>query len=117
MANDGFNGATLVFGAHTLTNKILGMNYSAKAAAVDVTPANVTDDIFEPGTVKKELSVDLVGSVTGLSAGEKGALVVVWPDGISYGSIASALLTDLDKKGNKNGALGMTLKFCPAATV
>ncbi len=116
MPNDGFNGATLVFGAHTLTNKILGINYTAKAAAVDTTPANATDDVFEPGTVKKELSVDLVGSITGLSAGEKGALTVVWPDGINYGSIASALLTDLDKKGSKNNPIGMTLKFVPAAT-
>jgi hypothetical protein len=112
MANDGFNGSTVVFASATLGD-LRGIDYSETAAEADCTAADDTIKVYETGVPDRTVSVDFVGTAPAIGIGSKGALTITWNDGTTDGIVA-AVCSELGSKGQMDGELTSTAKFKPS---
>jgi len=110
MANDGFNGSTVVFASATL-GSLRGLSVSNNASEIDVTAASDTNATAVTGIPKIEITVDFVGSPPAIGAGSTGALTITWFDGTTVGTLTSAICLGCDIKGQMNGEITSSAKF------
>ena len=101
MANDGFNGATIVFditgvGAAATFGGLRSLEFSESAPKVNVTHSASTTTAYRTGIPDPQLVATWVGGLpsTLANVGDQGSLVVTWPDGTSDGSIANTIIVD-----------------------
>jgi len=112
MADNGFNGSTLVFGGvtyGTTTFPIVSMSHNLTAEAVDVSGAGNSEKLYVGGQTDRELQVEVVGTPAA-AVPSTGALTVTWFDGQSH-AITSALCVECSESGSVNGAITSTLRF------
>ena len=110
MANDGFNGSTVLFNSVTL-GSLRGISWSNTAGEVDITASGDTVATCVAAIPKAEITVDFVGGPPTIAIGSTAALTVTWFDSATLGTLTKAILLSLDCKGNMNGEITSTAKF------
>lgn len=109
MANDGFNGSTLVFASVTI-GSLRGISFDKTYPTAVVTSSTDTDALEIPGIPKTEVSCDIVGGT--LPTATVGFLAVTWMDGSTSGTLTKAGITGVSVKGSMDGEMTGTIKFC-----
>lgn len=110
MANDGFNGSTVLFASATL-GSLRGVSVSKTAPEVNTTASDSTAATVVAGIPKTEITVDFVGGPPTLGPGSTGALVVNWFDGATLGDLTVAVCLSIDCKGQMDGEITSSAKF------
>lgn len=113
MANQGFNGSTIVFASVTIGN-LRGITYSHKAPKINVTDASDTSGTQVIGIPMKSVTVDVVGGT--LPTATVGALTIAWFDGTSLGTLTTVAVGDMDVKGSMDGEISGTIEFVNTVT-
>ena len=115
MADKGFNGSTVSWGAVAITNKLLSLTVSQKHAKVKLPPESAgTPWVYVRGEPDLEISVEVAGGATLLANSGPADLTVTWNDGTTLGTYASANLFDVEVKGSRDNPISTTFKFAPA---
>jgi hypothetical protein len=115
MADDGFNGATLLLDSVAL-GPILSINASDSAPEVDTTGSADSAATSAGGVPKLTISVEILGGTTA-SPNDTGALAVAWLDiGTStLGTETTARVSSVSTSGSKDQPTTTTIEFVKAA--
>jgi hypothetical protein len=113
MANDGFNGSTVLFASATLGD-LRGIDYSESAAEADTTASDDATKTYEIGVPDKTASIDFVGTAPSVGVGSKGALSIAWNDGTTD-TIAAGVVTEVGVKGQMDGEITSNIKLKPSS--
>ena len=112
MANDGFNGSTVLFASVTLGD-LRGIDYSETAAMADCSASDDTQKIYETGIPDAVATIDFVGGVPSVGVGSKGALAINWFDGATD-NITLSVITDVGTKGVMDDEITSQIKVVPS---
>lgn len=112
MADDGFNGSTISFGAGGQT-PLRSITFDNGGAMVDVSGAGDSQKTYVCGLDDIKTTYVIVGSTT-LARGSTGAVVVAWNDGDDDGSITSAVISSVSVSGSMDGEILTTIECVPA---
>ncbi len=104
MANDGFNGTTLVIAGSTVMTPLLDVNFNETAAAVLVSGSTDATKLYVAGQPDETCTFTVAG-VSALAIGETtGALTVTWFDGATD-TFTTASVTDNAASGAVDGTI------------
>ncbi len=130
MADNAFDGATATWdptgvgdAAQTL-GFITSITDDVTAAEIDVTGSSDTQHLFESGIPSESVTIELVGQATDkestagqITAGDNGALAVVWADSGTEGAIADpATIFALSISGTMDGPITTSITVRPGVT-
>lgn len=109
MANDGFNGSTISFGAADQT-PLLSITHDTAAAEIDVTGAADTEGTYLAGIPHETITFDVVG-VSGLAVGATPAAVAIaWFDGTNE-SLTTGVCTNISVTGSIDDKITSSVTF------
>jgi hypothetical protein len=112
MANDGFNGSTAAHGLVSLTPLV---SISASSTGeIPVPSAADATKFFEAAIPTTTTTVEVLGGNPGVAVGTIAQLAIVWFDGGTFGSITSAVCTNVAPNGAMDSPITTTLTFMPA---
>jgi hypothetical protein len=115
MANDGFNGTTLTFGA--AVSKLRSLTFANDGQPIDTSSMDNTDhNQYITGFPDPEISVEVVG-ISSIDIGDTGTMQIAWFDGSTEGSTNTNdtyICTNRESSGDINGELSTSLTLKPA---
>ena len=128
MADDGFNGSTVIWnsadagGTGLAFGPLLGCSDDSSGAEVPVTGAGDTEHSYVVGITDQTVTVDFGGtpaptddtSPKEIAAGQKGALSVTWNDDVgTQGTLANGIITRLNVSGSLDGPITGSITVRP----
>lgn len=106
MANDGFNGTTLAWGAGNEA-PLQSVNYNATGAKVDVTGSTSSQHEYVAGLSDEDVDFTVVG-VSPVVVGDSTTLTIVWFDGTTQ-SLGTWSCVGRSISGSVDGAITTTI--------
>jgi len=115
MADDGFNATTISIASADQT-PLRDISVSESGAEVNVTGCADSIMTYECGIPDETVTFTHVGGST-LSIGDEGAVVVVWNDAGTDGSLGNGVVVGKETSGSMDGEIltAITLRPVPAA--
>ena len=117
MADDGFNGSTILFPtAATVLGPLRSLEYSESGPKVNVTDSADGTTTYRTGVPDPQIVATFVGGLpaAGCDIGTQGFLAVAWNDGTADGEVTTpqkAIVVDRGTSGSMDGEITSTVTF------
>lgn len=108
MAKD-FNGSVVLFNSATI-GALDDIDYDDGGKTVAVGASDSTEEEYEDARSDRTITITVAGN-TAIPKGSYGALAITWKDAGTQGTLASALVAGVKKKGSTDGKVTSTLTF------